>query len=273
MGKIVAGMATVHAPQLITRPPDNPAEMLDASIAAMRRLGKTLDEVRPDAIVLIGIDHVEAFSLEAIPTFAMVISERATAEFGPRKYSLPIHQPLALGLLDGLLERGFDMTFSQKAILGHAFAVPFEYILEDRAIPVVPFLVNVYLPPLPRPRRCAALGAAIADIVRQRDERVAVIASGGMSHYPGTEKYPHPEYDFDRWAIERMEEGDLDALLDLTLDQLDEVGNGELLAWFVMFGAIGNCRGTLLSYQPLWHHGHGVLQFKAEAPDGRAIIP
>jgi 2,3-dihydroxyphenylpropionate 1,2-dioxygenase len=265
MGEIVAAMASVHAPQLITRPKDNPAEMLDASVAAMRRLGKLLDDTKPDALIFVGLDHVETFTLQAIPTFAMVISENAEADFGPRKYTRPIHQPLALGILDGLVERGFDMTYAQKAVLGHAFAVPFEYILEDRTIPIVPIVVNVYLPPLPKPRRCAALGAAIAEIVRERPERVAILASGGMSHYPGTAKYPNPEYGFDKWAIERMEEGNLDALLDLTLDQLDEVGNGEMLTWFVLFGAIGNRRATLLSYQPIWHHGHGVLQFETGA--------
>lgn len=270
MGEIVAAMASVHAPQLITKPKDNPAEMLEASIAAMRRLGTVLDETKPDAIVFIGLDHVETFTLQSIPTFAMVISENADADFGPRKYAQPIHQELALALLDGLVDKGFDMTYAQKALLGHAFAVPFEYIIEDRKIPVVPFFVNVYLPPLPNPRRCEALGRAIAEIVAARPERVAIIASGGMSHYPGTAKYPHPEYDFDRWAIERMEEGDLDALLDLTLDQLDEVGNGELLTWMVMFGAIGNRKGTLLSYQPIWHHGHAVMQFEVPQPAGAA---
>lgn len=261
MGEIVAAMASVHAPQLITRPKDNPAEMLDASTNAMRQLGKLLDRTQPDAIVFFGIDHVETFTLRSIPTFAIVISEEAEADFGPRRYHKPVHQPLALALLDGLVDREFDMTYAQKALLGHAFAVPFEYILEDRNIPIVPFIINAYLPPLPKPRRCAALGAAVADIIKGRPEKVAILASGGMSHYPGTDKYPHPEYEFDRWAIERIEEGNLDALLDLTLDQLDEVGNGELLTWFAMFGAIGNQRGRLLSYQPLWHHGHAVLEF------------
>jgi aromatic ring-opening dioxygenase catalytic subunit (LigB family) len=261
MGEIVAAMTTVHAPQLITRPADNPPEMLDASIAAMRRLGRALEESKPDALIVIGIDHVEAFSLRAIPTFAMLTSERAAAEFGKRTYDVPVHQALALGLLDGLVDRGFDMTFSQQALLGHAFAVPFEYVLEGRPIPVVPMFVNVYLPPLPKPRRCAALGAAIAQVVAERPERVAILASGGMSHYPGTSQYGHPNYAFDRWAMDCIEDGDLDALLDLSLDELDEVGNGEMLGWFILFGAIGNRRGTVLSYQPLWHHGHGVVQF------------
>ena len=44
MGEIVAAMATVHAPQLFTRPPSEDPAQLDADIAAMRELGKTLDE-------------------------------------------------------------------------------------------------------------------------------------------------------------------------------------------------------------------------------------
>jgi aromatic ring-opening dioxygenase catalytic subunit (LigB family) len=235
--------------------------MLDASIAAMRRLGEVLDETKPDVLIVIGIDHLETFSLDAVPTFALVIGERATADFGPKSYDVPIHQPLALDLLDGLVERGFDMTYAQRAHLGHAFAVPFEFILAGRDIPVVPLFVNVYLPPLPRTRRCNALGAAIAEVLAGRDERVAILASGGMSHYPGTAKYGNPEYAFDRWAIDRIEAGEIDALLDLTPEQLDEVGNTEMLGWYVLFGAIGNKPGTLLSYQPVWHHGHGVMQF------------
>jgi hypothetical protein len=58
-----------------------------------------------------------------------------------------------------------------------------------------------------------------------------------------------------------MEHGNLDALLDLTNEQLDEVGNTELLPWMVMFGAIGRQAGELLTYQPTWHHGHAVMRF------------
>jgi hypothetical protein len=82
-----------------------------------------------------------------------------------------------------------------------------------------------------------------------------------MSHYPGTWKYSQPAYDFDHWAIAQMERGNHDALLDLTAEQLDEVGNTEMLPWMALFGAIGNQPGELLTYQPTWHHGHAVMRF------------
>jgi protocatechuate 4,5-dioxygenase beta chain/2,3-dihydroxyphenylpropionate 1,2-dioxygenase len=254
-------MATCHAPQLFTYPPDEDHAQLDASIAGMRELGKLLDETQPDVILFLGSDHLETFAINCVPTFAIVAGNRANAEFAGRKYDLPIHRQYAEDLLDKLVNAGFDLAYSEDAVLGHTFAVPFEFVIGGRAIPVVPLHVNVYMPPLPTPKRCAAFGRAIAEVITTRKERVAIIASGGMSHYPGTWKYPHPEFDFDKWMISELEHGRGESLLNLTSEQLDEVGNTELLPWAVLIGAIGNVPGELVQYTPTWHHGHAMMRF------------
>ncbi|MFN0121249.1 MAG: hypothetical protein ACKV2V_12185 [Blastocatellia bacterium] len=261
MGEIVAAMATCHAPQLFTYPPDEDHAQLDASIAGMRELGKILDETKPDVILFIGSDHLETFSLGCVPTFAIIAGNRAHAEFAGRTYDLPVHREMAEDLLNQLVRAGFDIAYSEDAVLGHTFAVPFEFVIGGRAIPVAPLHANVYMPPLPGPGRCAALGRAIAKVVAARPERVAIIASGGMSHYPGTWKYPQPEFDFDKWMIAELEHGRAESLLDLTPEQLDETGNTELLPWAIMLGAIGNVPGELLQYTPTWHHGHAMMRF------------
>jgi 2,3-dihydroxyphenylpropionate 1,2-dioxygenase len=261
MGQIVAAMASVHAPQLFTRPPEEDPRQLDAGISAMRRLGAVLDETRPDALLIFASDHMETFFLRTVPTFAVMAADRATAAFAGKTWSPPIHRGLAEALLEQLVRRDFDMAYSQEAELGHSFAAIFEWILDGRAIPVVPIFVNTYLPPLPSPRRCAALGRAIAEIIASQPERVAVLASGGMSHYPGTAKYYKPDYDFDRWCIHELENSREDSFLDLTPEQLDEVGNTEMLPWALALGAIGKQHMQLLSYQPTSHHGHAVVRF------------
>ena len=261
MGQIVGAMATMHAPQLFTRPPEEDPHQLDAGIAAMRQLGSLLDETRPDALVIFASDHMETFFLKTVPTFAIMASERATAAFAGKFWEPPIHRELAESLLEQLVRRDFDMAYSQEADLGHSFAAIFEWILGSRDIPVVPVFVNTYLPPLPSPRRCAALGRAIAEIVLSRRERVAVLASGGMSHYPGTWKYYKPAYDFDRWCIRELENSHSDSFLSLTPEQLDEVGNTEMLPWAMALGAVGPQHMEVLSYQPTAHHGHAVAIF------------
>ncbi len=276
MGEIVAAFGTCHAPQLFTRPPDESPEQLDSSIAAMRDLGKILDETKPEVVIFLGSDHLETFSLTCVPSFAIVAGSRALATFAGRNYDLPIHRELAEVLLGNLVENNFDVAYSEDAVLGHTFAVPFEFVLENRNIPVVPFFTNVYLPPLPSPKRCAALGRAIAGIIASRPERVAILASGGMSHFPGTWKYPHPEFEFDRWLISELERGNSGALLNLTSEQLDEVGNTEMLTWSIMLGAIGDVPGELIQYTPTWHHGHGMMRFlprRKERPSSATVQP
>src|SRR5712691_4991362 len=262
MGEIVAAVGTCHTPYMFTRPPDENAQQLDQAGAGMRELGRVLDETEPDAILFFGADHVETFSVTCVPSFAIVAGDRAIAKFAGREHNLPIHRELAEDILNKLVvDYSFDIAYSEDAELGHAFSIPFEYVIGGRAIPVIPFFTNVYVPPLPTPRRCQALGKAIADIVKGRPERVAIIASGGMSHFPGTRKYLHPEFDFDRWLVSQFEAGHTDALLNMTNPQLDEVGNTEMLNWATMFGAIGPQEGELIDYIPTWHHGLSMMRF------------
>src|SRR5437867_5396576 len=262
MGEIVAAVGTCHTPYMFTRPPDEKPEQLDQASAGMAELGKVLDETKPDVIVFMGSDHVETFSVTCIPTFAIIAGSRAIAKFAGREYDLPVHREMAEDLLNRLVvEHSFDIAYSEDAELGHAFAVPFEHVIGKLDIAVVPFFTNVYVPPLPTPRRCAALGRAIAQVIKGRKERVAVIASGGMSHFPGTRKYLSPEFDFDRWLVSQFEAGNTDALVNMTGTQLDEVGNTEMLSWAVMFGAIGPEEGELIDYIPTWHHGLSMMRF------------
>src|SRR5215470_4099826 len=56
-------------------------------------------------------------------------------------------------------------------------------------LPIVPLYVNVYLAPQPTPARCYAWGQALRAILGPRPERIALLASGGLSHFPGSDRY------------------------------------------------------------------------------------
>jgi len=84
MGQIVAAMATCHAPALFLRQPGGDPAQLDATVAAMRQLGHALDETRPDALIVIGLDHLETFSLSVSPTFTVVVAPEVRGSFGPK---------------------------------------------------------------------------------------------------------------------------------------------------------------------------------------------
>jgi 2,3-dihydroxyphenylpropionate 1,2-dioxygenase len=94
-----------------------------------------------------------------------------------------------------------------------------------------------------------------------------------MSHYPGTSQYYKPAYDFDRWCIGELENGHGDSFLNLSPEQLDEVGNTEMLPWAPVLGAIGEQHMELLSYQATSHHGHAVVHFHPGPKTGQVAPP
>lgn len=263
---VVAAMVSVHAPQLINPPPTEDPGQIRRTIEAMHRLGQRLDETKPDALLLIVNDHLEGFFLNSVAPFTVYVAEEAAGSFAGGHWSYPVHTDLAMALLERGLEAGFDLAFSQEAELDHASLVPLHHVLGERKIPIVPFFVNVYIPPQPAPRRCHAVGEALGAILRDRPERVAVLASGGMSHFPGTGRYGDPDFDFDYRLLDELKAGRGEALLRCTARELDNTGNVELRTWMVAMGIAGATTPLeLITYQPSWHHGYAVAEWRLPA--------
>ncbi|MGZ6046457.1 MAG: DODA-type extradiol aromatic ring-opening family dioxygenase, partial [Isosphaeraceae bacterium] len=81
--------------------------------------------------------------------------------------------------------------FDQGELI-HNVLLPKRYVWPDRDIPVIPILINCFAPPLPTWRRSYELGVALHKAIAGRPERIAIVASGGVSHWPpiSPEDYP-----------------------------------------------------------------------------------
>jgi aromatic ring-opening dioxygenase LigB subunit len=271
MGEIVAALATTHAPQLLIRPRDTEdAHEVARTQAAMRRLGERLEGSGADTLVVVALDHLESYLDHVVAPFIVYTGDEVEGEYGSYRPRFTVDRTLAEQILYGVLERDVDVAWSQRTILDHSFVVPLHFIHPSRRLPIVPIVVNAYMAPQPSPRRCVALGRALGEVIQASGRRVALLASGGMSHYPGTPRYPQPDFEFDRKLLAAFEEGDGRRLLDLTPAELDAVGNIELRTWMVVLGAIGaDRRATVVNYEPCWHHGQGVLYWDVPAGAGR----
>src|SRR5437899_1467732 len=195
---LVGAFACAHTPQLLARPGTEDRDLVLRVHAAFARVKRRLEALRVDALAIVAGDHVEAFFLDAVPALAVYVGTECTGSFGRYRYRFPIHEPLARSIVEQGVERGFDLFYTQHAPLDYAFYVPLHFAMPAPAVPIVPLYVNVYLPPQPTPARCYAWGRALRSIVDARPERVALVASGGLSHFPGTDRYASPDFDFDR---------------------------------------------------------------------------
>jgi 2,3-dihydroxyphenylpropionate 1,2-dioxygenase len=256
---LVAAFALPHTPQLLVRPPTEDRDLVLRVHTAYAEVKRRLAAARPDVIAIVGGDHIEGFFLNAVPALAVFVGARVSGEFGRYRYTFDVHERLARAIVEQGIEAGFDLAYSQDVPLDYAFYVPLHFTMPEPRLPIVPLYVNVYLPPQPVPRRCHAWGQALRRILDARTERVALVASGGLSHFPGTDRYGAPDYDFDRALLASLAGGRGSDTARLTGEELDKAGNVELRTWITLLGAVGDAPAEVLCYEPSWHHGNAVV--------------
>src|SRR5207244_9164370 len=130
----------------------------------------------------------------------------------------------------------------------------------------VPVKRNCTVPPVATPGGSYQVGAILRDVVKAfpGNERVAVVATGGLSHEPGGPRYFWVDEEFDRWFLDFLKRGDHAALLrECTLERMEEAGSGgtaELLACVLVL-AFTRGPADVLAYMPAvaWRSGTGMV--------------
>ncbi|HJP67828.1 MAG TPA: hypothetical protein VJ846_02910 [Sphingomicrobium sp.] len=190
-GGVVAAFGLTHTPGLgdqMDRP--QPAQVARV-LAGFEVVRREIAEARPDVIVAFVNDHFDMYTLNAMPGFAIALGE---THWGPtpeteawiqmKRGPIPGNADLAHDIYGSLMEDGIELFRSESAELVHNVLIPKKYLWPDRDIPIVPIFTNCFIQPLPTFRRAYELGAAVRRVIDRRPERVAFMASGGISHWP-----------------------------------------------------------------------------------------
>lgn len=280
MGRIVAGIGTSHVPSIggayDRGTTDTPAwkPLFDAYVPVRQ----WLRDLQPDVCIMVYNDHGADFFFDKYPTFAVGCADRyAIADEGFGTRPLPdIQGDVAFSqhLCRSLVYDEFDLTICQKMAVEHGFLVPMHLCFDPHnggwPVACVPIAVNVLQHPLPTARRCWRLGQAIRRAVDsyERDIRVAIIGTGGMSHQLTGTDFGRMQEDHDQDFLDRIE-SDPESLTGLTHETLMErfgVEGIELIMWLVMRGALsGPARRIHRHYYAPMTTGMGLITLEDAA--------
>lgn len=258
---VVGGAAVPHAPQFFTLPDTEDHEQVARVARTMSRIGDGLRKLAPDGVVIIANDHLDNFLLQCSPAFTVHRGPRASGSFAGREFGWPVASDVATDLVVSLQDQGFDPAVSLNASIGYEFGIPLTFMGFGQELPVIPIFVNSYLPPQPSPDRCYAFGRALARAAELCGHRLVVIASGGLSHYPGTDLYADPDRATDDRLLDRIRAGNLRVILDLDSAALDRTGNVEARSWLMLAGALGERVPSIVALEPSWHHNYGMVSW------------
>jgi 3-O-methylgallate 3,4-dioxygenase len=246
----------------------------DACQQGIATLAKVLEQVSPDILVIFGDDQEELFSDENMPAMLVYWGEellnrphyanaaspglRAAAwAYGEMDKIYPVATNLGRHLIESLVGAGFDVAHSRKLKpgegMGHAFSFVYGRLLNGKTMPTVPIMVNTYYPPnQPTPKRCFDLGRAVRAAIETwpNDARVAVIGSGGLSHFVIDEE-------LDQQILKAMQAKDAEVLSALPQQRLNS-GTSEVRNWISTAGAVEHLDMTLIDYVPCYRSPAGT---------------
>jgi len=263
---IVAAAAVPHAPQFLSRPASEDLEQVERVRAQLAAIGEVFRRKEADCVIVISNDHGDHFVTHSVPPFCV---HAAASADGMHKHrgDWALDSELGYALVPEMSALGFDLAFTLGAQLQTAFTIPYELMGFSRQTPMTALFVNAYVPPQPSPTRCFAFGQALERALCKLGRRAILLASGGLSHYPGTRHYPHPDVATDKALFAKLCEGDLQHLVGLNERELDRSGNVELRSTLMLAGAIGDRKPFATQFEPSWHHTYATLAWDLEAPN------
>ena len=261
MAKLVGIFAASHGPIIArdweTMPRDHRAKLS----AAFDEIGRRLRACRPDILVVVSPDHWVNFFINNLPAICIGIGDEHDGPPEPFMKKVYPHETLvghaAFGrhLVETALDNEFEPALSHRLRLDHGTCIPLWRAGVDPQLPLVPILVNDLEAPMPSIKRCLSWGRLLRQAVESFPEplRVAVLATGGLSHFIGEPGMGQIDEAFDRTCIDLFEKGD-PAKLAATLEHdVRHTGNGghEVRNWVVAHATAGNKGFELIGYAPL----------------------
>jgi hypothetical protein len=261
--------------------PEKKEQRWNACQASIHKIKVMLAEAKPDVAVVVSNPH-GILPDDTIAVFGVFRGETLSGRTAPRaesrsetRYSGVAHAPkerhsrsykgypsLAEHLIVRLVDDGFDIAsmenYRPELGIDDAFTCFYTHYQTDATIPMVPVIVSRYLPSQATPRRCFQLGTALRRAIDSwpENKRVALMASGGLSHQIMDEELDHI-------VIDALRNKDFERLCTLSRDRLNlGPGTPETLNWIAVAAAMNPVPMRLVGYEPCYRSpagtGHGI---------------
>ena len=272
MSLVFAGVCS-HAPGITGRAKIADPGLRDTFHAAFRDMGQKLAAARPDALIIVAAEHFANFFMNNMPSFAIGMSDTYEGPIedpewlGIPRTKVPGNAALSMQLIREVMQT-VDVAFAEEWKFDHGIMVPLHFLTPKFDLPVVPVNINCQGPPLTPLHRAWAFGEALRRACDKVPERVALIGTGGISHWPATPDSGKINEAWDRDFLDRWARNDKQALLSYTDEKTyEEAGQGGFeIRTFISIAAAARGRGTLHHYSaiPIFAVGCSVATMTVE---------
>jgi len=254
MAKLVGGIGASHSPTIgfakDTHKNDDPG--WKPIFTGFQVVQEWVEKQKIDVLFMIFNDHMTSFFLDHYSPFTLGVDDeyRTADEGGGARNYPPVkgHLELSRHIAQSLVADEFDLSVFQKKPLDHGCFSPLSMISpQDDGWTgyIVPLQVGVLQFPIPNAKRCYKLGKSLRKSIESfpdPDLRVAVVATGGLSHQVHGERCGFNNIEWDQRFLELLEHAP-EELIQMRLAEYAELGGmegAEVIMWLIMRGALSD---------------------------------
>jgi aromatic ring-opening dioxygenase catalytic subunit (LigB family) len=258
MPLVYAGVCS-HAPGITGRAERADPMVRDAFYAAFAAMRDDIERSKPDAIVVVAAEHFANFFMDNMPSFAIGMADsyegpiEDPAWLGIQRRSVPGNRELSLRFISEVMQRA-DVAYAEEWKFDHGIMVPLNFLTPRWDLPVIPVNINCQGPPLAPLHRVWAFGEALRAAADAAPERIALVGTGGISHWPATPDSGKINEAWDREFLDRWCRNDRDGLLQYNdADVYAQAGQGgfEIRTYIAVSAAALGAGGQVHFYAPI----------------------
>lgn len=258
MSLVFAGICS-HAPGITGRKHMADPDDADTFYAAFDQMRVELEASKPDALIVIAAEHFANFFMNNMPAYCMGMAEDYYGPIedpdwlGIQRTTIPGNAELSRRLIEQVMG-DIDLAYAEEWKFDHGISVPLHFLTPRYDLPVIPVNINCQGPPLTPLHRAWAFGQALRKACDSVPERIAIVGTGGISHWPATPDSGKIDAEWDQDFLQRWSDNNKDAMLDYTDEQtyLDAGQGGfEIRNFIAVSGATEGAKGVVKYYRPI----------------------
>jgi aromatic ring-opening dioxygenase catalytic subunit (LigB family) len=258
MSLVFAGVCS-HAPGITGRAQRADPALRDPFYANFERMRRALEASRPDALVVIGAEHFANFFMNNMPAVCVGMGDSYEGPIEDEQWlrikhtKVPGVPELSRRLITDMMN-DVDLAYAEEWKFDHGIMVPLHFLTPRYDLPVIPININCQGPPLIPLKRCWTLGRALRRACDRAPERIAIIGTGGISHWPATPDSGKINEKWDRDFLDKFLNNRRDELLAYTDEATHrEAGQGgfEIRTFIAVAGATEGSKAELWFYAPI----------------------
>jgi 2,3-dihydroxyphenylpropionate 1,2-dioxygenase len=248
-----------HGPGMTARADRADPAVRNPFFATLDRLRGALEDKRPEAIMVIAAEHFANFFMDNMPAYCIGMAEEYEGPLEDPEWlriarrTIPGNPDLSRRIVTKVMER-VDVAYAEEWKFDHGIMVPLSFLTPSFDLPVIPANINCQGPPLTPLTRAYEFGRAIRDACEAVPERIALVGTGGISHWPATPNSGKINEEWDREFLRRWMRNDREALTSYSDEEtLRDAGQGgfEIRTLIAVAGACEGHSGDIWFCEPI----------------------